>query len=167
MEPLFPIEITLNVKGKEKPAIIFGVVPGSNGKGFRVRFSDGFEDIFYLAGEEDTLGPLGRKEGWQPYGEALHGDLVIVSLLEPGQFFKVFRHGSKDTRINVWVTEEFPGRGRNLFYVFYDQYCRFRFTLDEQRGEAVADNMFSGEVEIDQQIMEKAGQLIAAGLAKA
>lgn len=55
-----------------------------------VRFNNGFEDILTLAREDDNLGPIGTKIGWQNYGPSLLGDLRILSDLDDGASSKTF-----------------------------------------------------------------------------
>lgn len=111
MEKIFPIEITTQLNGRRVQAMIFESIANSENTGFRVRFDNGFEDNFFLAGEDRDLGPIGESEGWEPYATALKPDLLILSQPVEGQMFQIFRQKNDSVPTNICVTKEFPDQG--------------------------------------------------------
>ncbi len=140
-------------------AMIFGAVPDSELPGFRIRFSDGFEDVFYLAGEDYDLGPIGLKDGWLSYSPSVLWDLRVVNDLQDNQFVQHFSHDIAGIPTNVWVAEEMPVQSGGNFYVYYNGYSRFRMGRDENCKGVVYKN-YSGDKVLNQQLAERAGKII-------
>jgi hypothetical protein len=157
MEKVFPIEIAVSVKGKERSAMIFGRVADKNG--FLVRFNDGFEDEFILAGEENDLGPIGSKPGWQDYAPCLKNDLSILAYLQDGQFVQSLRSMIEGVPTTVWIVEEFPNTGNRNQYVYYMGECRFK--MQQSNGQWIITNHYSGDPATNAQLAKQAGQAVA------
>jgi hypothetical protein len=156
----FPIEITVILGGKKVQAMIFEAVPETDNCGFRVRFEDGFEDKFFLAGENGDLGPVGSKKNWMPYGTALRPDLLIVSSLIEGQDAGVFRHNIDGIDTNIWVTSQRQQGGKDYFYVHYNQHCRFQFDKNRETGNWHIVNNYSGDTDVNLDLVKVAGAII-------
>jgi hypothetical protein len=151
----FPIEIVTTLYDKKMPALIFEAMPDTDNSRFKVRFEDGYEDIFSLAGEDGTLGPIGGKLDWLPYSTAIRPDLLIISYLKEGQQVNVFRHVIDGVETNVWVAEE-----RGFHYVYYNQYCRFKFDKNtETNNWRILDN-FNGDINVNLDLVQIAGSVI-------
>jgi len=155
MKLQFPLEIVTTLNGKKTHALVIEAMPDTDNSCFKVRFEDGFEDKFFLAGEDGTLGPIGGKEDWLPYSTALRPDLVIISYLKEGQEVNVFRYVIDGIEINVWIVEE-----RGFHYIYYNQYCRFKFDKNPETGNwRILDNYF-GDTDNNLDLVQIAGRII-------
>jgi hypothetical protein len=162
----FPIEITTVLNGKKTQAMVFEAIPDTDNCYFKVRFEDGFEDKFFLAGEDGDLGPIGSRQNWTPYSTAIRPDLLIISQLKEGQQVATFRHTIDGVETNVWVTNEFPQRGRDYFYVYYNQYCRFQFDKNPETEKwRILDN-YSGHTDVNLDLVQIAGAVIQSTINK-
>ena len=157
MENIFPIEIAVSLKGIEKSAMIFGRVPGKDG--FHVRFNDGFEDEFMMAGEYDDLGPIGSKPGWEKYAPSLQNDFAVLVYLQDGQLVETFRYQIDSVSATVWIVEELPSAGTGIRYVYYTGKCRFK--MKQSDGEWRVISHYSGDEATNTQLAKLAGQAAA------
>lgn len=91
------------VSGEEKKASILAEEGEGRDFYYRVRFSDGYEDVFHEL--DGTLVGLRGHES-QPYAEAIKYDVNHYIGLNTDEFWYVFPERIGDETVNVWIFQE-------------------------------------------------------------
>jgi hypothetical protein len=142
------------VNGKQLPAMIFE----RENKSYRVRFNNGFEDVFTLVGEDDNLDPIGTKPGWQTYSPGLLNELRILRDLDDGQFVKVFTHVINEKIINVWIVKQDGEQPGDAYYIYFDGRCQFKMM---KPGKTLEITHYDSDEEINLRIAEMVVKLLS------
>lgn len=97
------LNFTVKVAGKEERAYILAEEGEGRDFHYRVKFSDGYEDVFHEI--DGILVGLRGKES-EPYAEAIKYDVHHYIGLNTDEFWYVFRDQVGDEIVNVWIFEE-------------------------------------------------------------
>lgn len=117
------IEFPVHVGGKPMLATIMNEEGNEVQFAYRIRFSNGYEDVFCL---EEGIVEGDNKETSIPYAKAIRNDIVNVIKLDENKFWQVFQHPVDGISTNVWVIEK-----EEAYQVFYNEYYRFELKLEE------------------------------------
>ena len=91
------------VNGKEQAATVLSEEGGGLGHLFRIRFSDGYEDLFSTKDGK----PYGLKgEASQPYADAAGNDMYNFLRWVPEHFWTVLPYETADGPVNIWIFDE-------------------------------------------------------------
>lgn len=116
------IKFPVYVGGKPMLATILGEEGNAVQFVYRIRFSNGYEDIFCM---EEGMIEGDNKETSIPYAKAIRNDIVNVMNLDPDKFWHVFQHPVDGMATNIWVIEK-----EHAYKVYYNEYYRFEFTKE-------------------------------------
>lgn len=94
---------------------------------YRVSFSDGFEDTFYL---DDDGSLCGTHQKAAAYAKAIRFDIGHMIGLDTNRFFYHFPEKIDGLSTNVWVIEGDDENGEPIYKVYYFDF--FRFALQKQ-----------------------------------
>ncbi len=122
---------------------------------YRIRFSNGYEDVFCL--DEGTI-EGDNKETSIPYAKAIRNDIINVINLDTKKFWHIFQHPIDGIATNVWVIEK-----DNAYQVFYNEYYRFELKLEENEW-IVSSRSKDPHHKIDPVIAEKAESILRDAL---
>lgn len=98
---------------------------------FRVRFSNGFEDMFYLG----DAGIMGDRPNSAPYAEAISRDIDHVVGMDPDNFYHIFQEDIDGISTNIWVIRK-ETRSKISYAVYYNRFYRFEVTKEEGKWVA-------------------------------
>ncbi len=117
---------TVSVAGKEERAYVLAEEGEDRDFHYRVKFSDGYEDVFHLV-EDKLVGLQGTSS--DAYANAIKYDVHHYIGLNTDAFWYVFREQVGDEMVNVWIfEEEDEDEDRNLstsWNVHYKKEYRF------------------------------------------
>lgn len=126
---ILPISFPVNVVGIRQQATVLADVSDMASFRYRVRFEDGFEDIFTII-EGPEISIEGKKNGFEYYASALLSDLYILTNIEPVIFFYTLPMMLEGESINVWLMQEEPTLGdEECVMVSYNQRLQFELYL--------------------------------------
>lgn len=124
------IEFPVNVKGKELLATVLEEEFNPVQYVYRISFSDGHEDSFYIS----EFGSVqGTKSNSAPYSRAIKNDLFPIIGLDKSKFFYVFPEVLDGTKINVWIIESETEEGERIFKVYYGGGYHFELKKQNQK----------------------------------
>jgi hypothetical protein len=119
------IDFNVNVDGQRLTASVVEEIIPSYQFIYRVRFSNGFEDLFYL-GED---GIRGDKAESASYAQAISMDMDQVVGLDTNNFYHVFETKVNGTLTNVWVIKR-EDKLKVSFVIYYNRFYRFELAKD-------------------------------------
>jgi hypothetical protein len=127
---------------------------------YRVRFEDGYEDVFFVDGDK-VGGQLGTTS--QPYADAIKYDVGHFIGLNADKFWYVFQDEFDGEIVNVWIFEEEEEDEdeviRDSFNVFIKK--KYRFHLLNMGDSWLLGNREENSLsETDQLLAEKIGELL-------
>lgn len=145
----FPVEVN---GVKLMASIIEEIIPPYQIE-FRIKFSNGYEDIFRVG----EIGVMGRKDGSAPYARAIAKELPIVVGMDPNKFYHVFQYKIDGAVNNVWVIE---GETENkvAYKVFYNRLYRFELTGEPKNWKVTSTSRLYREV--DEDLATRVGYLL-------
>ncbi len=117
------IEFPVNVGGKPMLATVMNEEGNEVQFGYRIRFSNGYEDVFCL---DEGMVEGDNKETSIPYAKAIRNDIVNVINLDTARFWQVFQHPVNGISTNIWVIEK-----DGVYKIYYNEYYRFELKLEE------------------------------------
>jgi hypothetical protein len=120
MSAIPPISFPVQVNGELMTASVIEEIIPPYQFIFRVRFSNGFEDLFYL-GEAGTKGSNNTSA---PYAKAISKDIDHVIGIDPTRFYHIFQETIDNEQTNVWVIEKDTPNGVS-YAVYYNRFYRF------------------------------------------
>jgi hypothetical protein len=126
-----PISFPVRVDGEPMTASVIEEIIPSYHFIFRVRFSNGFEDFFYLG----AGGIYGDQENSGPYAKALSMDIDHVLGMEPEKFYHIFQDYVDGVLTNIWIIEKRTPT-QHSYAVYYNRF--YRFELTEENGKWIA-----------------------------
>lgn len=118
------------VKGKPLIASVVEVVENPVQYSYRIRFSDGYEDIFTL---DDGAIDAKKGENSKIYIKAIRNDITQVARLNTGKFYHVFQDKIDGQVTNIWIIESEDENGETYYGVYYNEF--YRFELRQVQGE--------------------------------
>jgi hypothetical protein len=125
MTDTYPISFPVTVDGEQMTAsVIEEIVPPFHFI-YRVRFSNGYEDLFYLG----DAGIMGDRENSAVYSKALSNDIDHVVGMDPHKFYHIFQENINGVVTNIWVIERESVSGIS-YAVYYNRFYRFELTKD-------------------------------------
>ena len=140
------IQFPIYVGGKPMMATVLGEEGNNVQFAYRIRFSNGYEDVFCL---DEGMIEGDNKETSIPYAKAIRNDIVNVINLEPGKFWHIFQHPVDGISTNIWIIEK-----EGVYKVYYNEY--YRFELVEEGNEwIVSSRLKNPSDKIDPVIAEK------------
>ena len=119
------IDFNVNVDGQRLTASVVEEIIPSYQFIYRVRFSNGFEDLFYL-GEN---GIRGDKADSAAYAKAISMDMDQVVGLDTSNFYHVFEEIVNGSLTNVWVVRR-ENKSIISYAVYYNRFYRFELAKD-------------------------------------
>lgn len=119
------IDFNVSVDGQRMTASVVEEIIPSYQFIYRVRFSNGFEDLFYL-GES---GIRGDKTDSAPYAKAISMDMDQVVGLDTNNFYHVFEEKVNGTLTNIWVIKR-ENKTKVSYAVYYNRFYRFELAKD-------------------------------------
>jgi hypothetical protein len=129
---------------------------------YRVRFDDGYEDVFFVD-QDEVGGHLGVSS--QPYAEAIKFDVGHYIGLNTDKFLYVFQDEIEGEMVNVWIFEEEAEDEEEVIHTSYNVIVRnqYRFHL-LQVGDGWMLSVREGTVlsESDKKLAEKIEDLLFA-----
>lgn len=124
------IEFPISFGGKELLATILEEEFNPVQYVYRIRFSDGHEDSFYIS----EFGKIeGTKNNSAPYSKAIKNDLFPIIGLDKSKFFYTFPEVVNGIKTNVWIVENVTEEGEHIFKVYYQGY--YHFELKNENGK--------------------------------
>ena len=120
---------------------------------FRVKFSNGFEDRFYVG----DAGVYGDRDNSTAYANAISTDIGYVIGMAPDAFYHVFQENIEGTITNVWVIER-KTDAKTSYAVYYNRF--YRFELTREKGEWVATTTAKIYPNINFELAKKVGFLL-------
>lgn len=120
---------------------------------FRIKFSNGYEDIFRVG----EIGVMGRKEGSAAYAKAISKELPIVIGMDPNKFYQVFQYKIDGFVNNVWVIEG-ETEGKIAYKVFYNRLYRFELQGEPKNWRVTSTSKIFRE--IDEDLATRVGYLL-------
>jgi hypothetical protein len=127
----YSIDFNVNMDGQRLTASVVEEIIPSFQFIFRVRFSDGYEDLFYL-GEG---GIRGDKENSAPYAKAISMDIDQVIGMNPNEFYHIFEDKIDGVSTNIWVIRR-ETRTKITYAVYYNRFYRFELAKDGDQWAA-------------------------------
>lgn len=124
------VSFPVTVNGKELTAEVLGSEYHPIHFVYRVVFSDGFEDSFYIL-ENGFV--EGNKKHATPYAKALREELPNMISWFEGMFIGVFQYIINGVKANVWVIESESEEGEHVFTVRYNNDYRFELKKKNDR----------------------------------
>jgi hypothetical protein len=147
-----PIQFPVKVNGRRMTASVEEEIDHPLHNCFRVRFSDGFEDIFYL--DEDFL--VGTNEKSVAYAKAIRLDIGNVIGLDTSRFYHIFQEIIDGIITNIWVIENDAEDNEVCYAVYYNEFYRFELKRAGDKWEAAYK---SGD-KINEDLVKKVGYLL-------
>ena len=137
---MLPLSFPVDVVGLLQQATVLEDLSDISCYKYKVRFSDGTEDIFTII-EEPELYIKASKVGYDHYASSLLDDVYELTKIIPGLFFYVLPSSIAGEAINVWMVEEEPDPGeKDCVMVSYKRKLRFQLYLaNEETGWKVRE----------------------------
>ena len=125
------IDFNVSVGGKRLTAsVVEEIIPPVQFI-FRVRFSNGFEDLFSI-GEG---GIRGEKAGSDAYAQAISMDIDQVIGMDTNSFYHIFEEMIDGLLTNVWVIKR-ENKTKVSYAVYYNRFYRFELAKDGSQWSA-------------------------------
>lgn len=150
-----PFHFTVVLNGQEQEAYVLAEESEGRDFHYRVRFSDGYEDVFHEV-EGQLLGLRGATS--IPYAEAIQDDVHHFIGLDTDAFWYVFRAPIGDAMVNVWVFEEQEEDEEEHVYTSWNvHYTReYRFHLLKAGDQWMVSNRYGKDIpSVDRSLSEK------------
>ena len=147
------IEFPVWVGGKPMNARVMAEEGNAVQFAFRIRFSNGYEDVFVL---DEGLIEGDNKETSLPYAKAIRNDIVNVINLDTEKFYHIFQHPVDGIATNIWVIEK-----EGVYKVYYNEYYRFEVKKEDDKW-IVSTTSKNPDEKIDKVIAEKVKHLLTA-----
>ncbi len=122
---------------------------------FRVSFSNGFQDIFYLYDDGSVAGTTQKAA---PYAKAIRFDIGHMIGLDTNRFFYHFPEKIDGLKTNVWIVEGDDENGDPIYKVYYFDF--FRFALQKQEQVWVVSHQPQFGKLPDEKMICKVGRLL-------
>ena len=126
-----PINFPVTVEGVPMTASVLEEIIPPYQFIFRVKFSNGFEDLFYLG----ETGIHGDRINSAPYAKAISMDMDQVVGLDPSRFYHIFQEKIDGLLTNVWVIEIWLD-SKTSYAVYYNRFYRFELTRQKEKWVA-------------------------------
>jgi hypothetical protein len=119
---MLPLSFPVDVVGIKQQATVIEDVSDIEAFKYKVRFDDGFEDVFTII-EGGQVYIQSSQPGYDYYSDALVHDLYQLQGIEPGVFFYVLPISLKGEPVNAWLKEEepFPGDKKSIIVSYYQR----------------------------------------------
>jgi hypothetical protein len=121
----------------------------------RIRFSDGFEDIFRLDENGDVNGTT---EESIIYGQSVRNDIGVLIGLEPDEQYHVFEEEINGRVTNIWVFERDDVLSQTVYAVYFNN--MYRFELRRNGVTWVASTKSRLYPVVEQRIIKKVSSLL-------
>jgi len=123
-----PINFPVFVDGEQMIASVIDEIIPPHQFIFKVRFSNGYEDLFYLG----DAGIHGGRANSPAYAKAISMDIDHVLGLDPERFYHIFQEEIDGLMTNVWVIEK-EDSSKVYYAVYYNRLYRFELTRENSQ----------------------------------
>lgn len=121
------VKFYCQVKGKDLTAHITALVDHPIHFAYRICFSDGYEDDFYIL--EGGFIEGDKNEISKPYAYAIKDDLKSLSWIQAGKEILSMRWMIDGVHTNIWIKED-EENGDKIFSVHFNSNYRFEMKKD-------------------------------------
>jgi hypothetical protein len=150
-----PIQFPVRVYGKRIIANVVEQYGSSDQFVLRVRFSDGFEDIFHLNEDGNIFGSTDRSH---PYEISLNKDISILIGMDKNRNYHVIEAMIDDVITNVWIIDRSDSSTAVVYAVYYNNL--YRFELKRNKNTWIAFSKSKLSPVINQAIRERVEELL-------
>jgi hypothetical protein len=129
-----PIQFPVYILGEKQIAFVKEQIGSSDQFVLLIRFTDGFEDVFYLDEDGDVFGTSERSI---PYEQSLRRDIGIIIGLDPKRFYHILEEPVDDKITNVWIIQLDAAQGKPGFGIYFNNSYRFELIRENKKWLAV------------------------------